>query len=659
METTREIFWNVGHGVVPVMYLLALAAAIGMAQGFRQRFRIWMQGKPRERFDRPAQRLGSFFIDTFSQRKVLRVRDGGLPHAIFFWAFLLLFVGTMLVMLQADLLTPLFRVNMLSGAFYRVFSLVLDLAGLAALLTLAALCIRRFLIRPPGLISTVDDRRIHVLLFAILITGFLIEGCRMAVTEMHDNRVLALWSPVGYLIAQLFAPMGDGAVRILHKGLWWVHLFLGVGFIAAIPRTKLRHIVTTSSNSFLESHEPMGTMAPIDLDDETIVRFGASVVGDLTWKDLFDSDACTLCKRCQDRCPAYYTGKPLSPMNVVKQIGTLAESFSKLNLIDTISRDVIWSCTTCGACEDICPAGIEPIGKIIEMRRNLVLMDGEFPGGEVRRAVDGIELNGNPFGLSYSSRGDWAEALPVSIMSDTSDADILYFTGCYASFDPRNRQVAESFVRICIAAGIRVGILGGEERCCGEPSRKLGNEYLFRMTAEHNIKAFGRYKIKRIVTACPHCFNTLGRDYRDFGFDVHVEHHSTFIHRLIVEKRLKLTPEPFGFTYHDSCYLGRYRDIYAEPRSVLRAAGGQLVEMERSERESFCCGAGGGRILADEKPGRRINDERIRMATQTGMSTLVSSCPFCLSMFEDGIRSNGQAKMLKALDLAEIVAGKL
>ena len=659
MEATREIFWNVGHGVVAVMYLLALAAAIGMAQGFRQRLAIWRQGKTLDRFDRPAQRVGKFLKDTFSQRKVLRVTDGGLPHAIFFWAFLLLFAGTALVMVQADLLAPLFRLNMLSGSFYRLFSLTLDLAGLAAILTLAALFIRRFLVRPPGLETTAEDARVHALLFSILVTGFLIEGCRMAVTEIHDNPGLAIWSPVGYLFARLFACMGEGEVRTLHKGLWWFHLLLGLVFVLVIPRTRLRHIVTSSGNSFLESHEPKGTLEAIDLDDDSVQRFGASIVGDLTWKDLFDADACTLCKRCQDRCPAYVTGKPLSPMKVVRQIGMLAESPSGQGLIDTVTRDVIWSCTTCGACEDICPAGIEPVGKILEMRRSLMLMDGEFPGDEARRASDGIEVNGNPFGLAYTKRGDWAKGLPVSIMAEESDVDILYFAGCYASFDPRNRQVAASFVSICSAAGVKVGILGMEERCCGEPVRKLGNEYLYRMTADLNIDAFRAYKVKRIVTACPHCFNTLGRDYRALGFDVPVEHHSTFIERLIRDKRLVLKPEPFGFTYHDPCYLGRYQDIYDEPRSVLRAAGGQLVEMECSDRESFCCGAGGGRILAEEKLGRSINAERVRMAKEAGMSSLVSACPFCLTMFEEGIRSNGLESTLKALDLAEIVAGKI
>lgn len=659
MNATRELYWNVGHGGVAVMYLLSFVAVAAMVQGFLQRLRIWREGHSLDRYDHSRERLSQFFIDSFSQRKVLRVTDGGLFHAIFFWGFVLLFAGTLTIMVQADFFAPLFHINVLAGEFYRVFSLVLDLAGLAAILMLAGLFVRRFIIRPVGLETTKEDAVVHLLLFAILFTGFLIEASRMAVTELHDNPALALWSPVGYLMAHLFTALGDSPVRNLHRALWWGHLILALAFIAIIPRTRLRHMFTSSSNSFLESFNPIGTVETIDLEDEKRVQFGASEIEDLSWKDLFDADACTLCKRCQDRCPAYVTGKPLSPMKVIRQIGSLAESAEPSSLIDTVTRDALWACTTCGACEDICPTGIEHVVKILEMRRSLALMSGEFPGAEVRKALDGIEVNGNPFGMAYASRGDWAKGLPVSIMAENSQVDILYFAGCYASFDARNREVARSFIRICAAAGVRVGTLGKEERCCGEPPRKLGNEYLYRMTASANIDAIKTYGVKRIVTTCPHCFNTLARDYRDIGLDVPVEHQTTFISRLIAEKKLKLKSQAFDCTYHDSCYLGRYMDIVDEPRAVLEAAGGRVVEMELRGYDSFCCGGGGGRILAEERTGRRINTERLRMAGATGMQTLVSSCPFCLTMFEEGIGSGGAEAGMKALDLAEIVAGRL
>ena len=655
MSATREIFWNTGHGMVAVMYLLALAAIGAMAHGFRHRLAIWRRGKPLDRADHPLQRFSRFLADTISQRKVARVPDGGLPHSMLFWAFLLLLAGTLLVMAQADFLTPLFRINLLSGDFYRVYSLTLDLAGLLALVALVALAARRFVIRPLGLESTPADAGIHLLLLTILVTGFIVEGFRMAATELHDNRELALWSPVGYLFASMFAGIDEHAQRLAHQGLWWLHMLLAFGFLAIIPWTKLRHLATTSGNSFFEPNEPKGTFAPLNLEDENADRFGASAIGDLTWKDIFDADACMACGRCQQRCPAYLTGKPLSPMKVVRQIGEIAETAMENGLIDVVSRDAIWSCTTCGACEDICPASVEHVGKIIEMRRSLMLMAGEFPGDEARRACDAIEINGNPFGLSHATRGDWAKSLPLIVATSGTDAEILYFTGCYASYDPRNRKVAESFVRICEAAGVKVTILGKAERCCGEPMRKLGNEYLYRMVAESNIEAFRSAKARRIVTACPHCFNTLARDYRELGLEAPVEHHSTFIRCLVGEGRLKLNPAAFNATYHDSCYLARYQDIVDEPRLLVQAAGGALTEMECSGKESFCCGAGGGRILVEEKLGTPIVDERIRMARKTGASTIVTACPFCLSMFEDGLKRQGNTE-LKALDLAEIVA---
>ena len=659
MDATREIYWNVGHGVVLVMYLLSMAAVAVAAYSSRERLEIWRQGKPLDRFDRRGDRGRRMLAIVFGQTRVIRVKDGGLFHSLFFWGFLTLFAGTLIIMVQADIISLLFKVNLLKGAFYRYFSLVLDLAGFVAIVMLAGLFVRRFIIKPKGLETVADDYRIHALLFTILITGFLIEGARMAVTELQQNPALALWSPVGYLFARALSFLGEGALLTLHKGLWWFHLLLGLGFIALIPRTKLRHILTTSANSFLAPFEPKGTMSTINLEDESIEQFGAAKITDLSWKDLFDSDACTSCKRCQDQCPAYATDKPLSPMKVIKAIGRVAESSPEMQLVEAITPDALWSCTTCGACQEICPANIEHVNKILEMRRNLTLMDGEFPGDEVRTATSNIEVNGNPFGMAYASRGEWAKGLPVSIMEQDSDVDILYFAGCYASFDSRNRAVAANFLRICDAAGVKVGILGKEEWCCGEPMRKLGNEYLYQMVAAKNIQTIKRYKVKRIVTTCPHCFNTLGRDYRELKLDVPVEHYTTFINRLIVDSRLKLKPEPFEFTYHDSCYLGRYKDIFQEPRNVLKSAGGKLVEMERSGYESFCCSAGGGRILAEEKLGSRINVKRVAMASETGMPVLASNCPFCLTMFEDGIKSGGFEGKLKVRDLAEIVAERI
>lgn len=660
MDATREIYWNIGHGIVPVMYLLAIAATGFMAKGFYDRYLLWRQGKDLNRFDNWPARLKILLSQTFSQERVIRVRDGGVFHALFFWAFLVLFAGTLTVMLQADLLTPLTSINILSGNFYRFFSLALDLAGLLAMIMLGGLFVRRFIFKPKGLETTSEDMLIHLLFFAIFLTGFMIEGARMAATELRTQPELALWSPVGYLFALLFSSFGDAFVLWLHKGMWFGHMLLALGFIVIIPRTKLRHIFTSSGNSYFVPRVPKVSLGTMNLEDETIEQFGVSTISDLTWKDIFDTDACISCKRCQDRCPAYRTEKPLSPMKLISTIKAVAADSEKdKSLVEAVTSDVLWSCTTCRACQEICPANIEHVHKILDMRRNLTLMEGAFPGDEVRVATGNVEVNGNPFGIAYVKRGEWAEGLPVKVMAEDSNVDILYFAGCYASFDKRNRKIAASFIRICDSAGVKVGILGKEEKCCGEPFRKLGNEYLFQTIAAENIEAIKAYKVKKIVVTCPHCFQALSKAYKDLKMTVPVEHYTVFISRLIAEKKLSLKKTDFSFTYHDSCFIGRYNDIFEEPRSILQSLGGKLTEMGSSHEESFCCGGGGGRILAEEKLGRRINVERVKMAKQTGESLLVSNCPFCITMFEDGIKTGGFEHDLKARDVAELVSEHL
>jgi Fe-S oxidoreductase/nitrate reductase gamma subunit len=659
MEATREIYWNVGRVVQGPMYFLFAVAAVIFIRGYVRRFAVYKKGKALNRLDRLNERIVLLVENMFAQIQVLRVPGPGSLHAFFFWGFGLLFIGTLLVMAQADFTDLFFHWVFLEGTFYKIFSLVLDIAGLVCLIMLGGLLVRRFFIKPEGLETTRDDYFSHALFFIILITGFVIEGVRMADTELPNHADFAIFSPIGMVVGQLFLGMAPEALSLIHKLLWWFHFILSMCFIALIPYTKLRHIFTTSTNYLFADLSPKGSISLINLEDENAQQYGAGKIADLTWKDIFDSDACTTCKRCQERCPAYATGKPLSPMKVVKQIGEVAFSKPDAALIDTVTQDVLWACTTCYACQHICPAKIEHVNKILEMRRELSLMEGAFPGDEVRTAINDIEVNGNPFGLAFAARGEWAEGLDVKIMEQDKNVDILYFVGCYASFDKRNREVARNFVKICKAAGIKVGILGKEEKCCGEPPRKLGNEYLYQTVAAENIERIKAYGVKKIVTTCPHCFNTLKRDYKDLGMDTDVEHYSTFVNGLIASRKLALEPSAFEFAYHDSCYMGRYMDVIAEPRAVLGAAGGRIREMEKSGYASFCCGGGGGRVLAEEKIGTRINATRVNMALKTGAPILVSNCPFCLTMFEDGIKTVGCEDRLKALDLAEMVAARL
>ena len=659
MEATREIYWNVGHGVILPMYLFTAIAFAACGYGFYKRVLIYRQGQPLNRLDNLSGRIALLLKNLFGQFKVLRVSGPGIPHALFFWSFILLFIGTLLIMAQADFTDPLFHIRFLKGHFYKFYSVILDLAGFITLVMLFGLTLRRFLFRPEGLKITRDDYLMHTLLTAILLTGFFVEGARIAATELRNNPELARFSPIGLLVANQFVGLDDQSLRQMHKLWWWVHDILVMGFIVTIPWSKLRHLFTTPANYLFADQREKGTITTINLEEEGVEQFGVDKIQDLSWKDIFDADACTSCKRCQDRCPAWNTDKPLSPMKVVQQIGEVAFTNPQADLIETVTQDVLWSCTTCRACQEICPADIEHVNKILDMRRNLVLMKGAFAGEEVMVAVNNIEVNGNPFGLAYASRGDWAEGLDVRQMSDGAEVDILYFVGCYASFDKRNQEVAKSFIKICNAAGVRVGILGKEEKCCGEPLRKLGSEYLYQMTAQENIEKIKAYDIKKIVTTCPHCLNTISRDYKDLGLDIDVEHYTVFLDRLINNGGLPIEAHQFDYTYHDSCYLGRYKDIIQQPRNVLHAAGGRINEMNKSGYEGFCCGGGGGRILAEEKLGDRINVKRVQMAEATGAPLLISNCPFCLTMFEDGIKTGGFEGELKVRDLAEIVAERI
>ncbi len=658
MEYTREIYWNIGQGaaVLVPMYVLALIALVLFVYGFYRRLPVYRQGQALDRSDQRSTRLNLVLRGILLQTRVLRERAPGIAHALFFWGFALLFIGTVLIFIQADITDPLFDIRFLSGSFYLFYSLALDLAGLTAIGMLLALLYRRVIIRPPGLDSSFQDGLIHALLLIILITGFVIEGARMAVTELGTP--LAWWSPVGLVFAKGLAAFDETTLRSLHSSIWWLHLLLALAFIILIPLTKLRHLVTTGVNYFFTDLGPKGLLPAVDLDNEEAEQFGAAQIKDLTWKDIYDADACTSCKRCQDRCPAWATEKPLSPMKIVHQLGEVAFQTPEAQLAATLERDAVWACTTCLACQQSCPASIEHVRKLVDVRRHLVLMEGEFPGDEVMSAMENTEVNGNPLGYAFAAREDWADDLNLS--EDPEDpADILYFVGCYAAFDKRNQAVARAFVHLCRAAGVKVSILGKQEKCCGEPMRKMGNEYLYQTLAADNIETIKASSAQQIVTTCPHCFNTLSKDYRQLGLDVPVRHYTDFLAELLHQGRLPLTADAVDCTYHDSCYLGRHNDIYQSPRALLAAAGGRLTEMTRHGDESFCCGAGGGRILAEEHLGSRISDTRVSMAGETGAPLLVSSCPFCLTMFEDGIKSLDKSGSLKAQDLAELLAQRL
>ncbi len=656
MEFTREIYWNVGSGVLVPMYLITLVAVAVLVYGFVARYRIYNKGKPLERSSNKSARLINSLTDVLSQRKVMRASHVGLTHSLFFWSFILLFIGTTLIFIQVDITGPLFGYKFLKGGFYKAYSLILDIAGLVAILAITTFSVRRYIFRPVGLESKPGDLLMLVLLMGVLITGFMVEGLRMAATELHTNMELAYYSPVGLAVAKVFFRWSDESLRSLHTNLWWVHFAFVIGFFISIPFTKFRHMFLIPVNYYYTNLGPTGALTTMDLEDESLESYGAQTAYELNWKDLLDSNACVLCKRCQDNCPAYATGKPLSPMKIISVIDDSLSTQSESTLIEMETPEALWSCVTCRACEEVCPASIEHVDKIVEMRRYLALMDGKFPGDEVTTAMNDIEVSGNPLGMAPASRADWAKELELS---NGEGADIIYFTGCYASYDKRNNLVAQSFIRITQAAGVKLAILGNDEKCCGDPARKMGNEYLYQTIAAENIEQLNNNGAKKVVTTCPHCFNTLSKDYRDLGLELEVEHYTTYIHKLLSEGSLNINSKTIDVTYHDSCYMGRYNNIFDQPRELLNSAGAQITEMEKSRDFSFCCGGGGGMIMAEEKGDERINAHRVKMAEKTEAGVIVSNCPFCLTMFEDGVKTTGLDGKLTPRDMAEIIAERL
>ena len=459
----------------------------------------------------------------------------------------------------------------------------------------------------------------------------------------------------------------------LHHLFWRIHFFLVLGLIAYLPYSKLFHIVSSTLNIFLRTGGPKGELLPIT-DFETAETYGVTTINEFTWKQLLDLDACTRCGRCQDQCPAYLSEKPLSPKKIIQDLKNHLKAEGKILLGgndkeggehpltpiigNAVIADELWSCTSCMACMEQCPVFVEQIPKVADLRRYLVMMESSFPS-EVAGVFKNMEVNSNPWGIGWARRGDWAKALGVKVLSEAEDkdVDILYYVGCSGSFDDRSKKVAVSFVRVLQAAGINFGILGAEEKCCGDSVRRMGNEYLFQTLAQENIECMKKYGVKKIVTTCPHGYNIIKNEYPQFGGNYEVYHHSEFIARLMGEGRLKLVNSiDQTITYHDSCYLGRYNTIYSEPRKVINdIAGTILIEMDRSFERSFCCGAGGGRMWMEEHLGKRINHLRFEDAIKTKATMAATACPFCLTMIEDASKDKGIEESFKVRDLAELV----
>ncbi len=668
------------------------------------RFGYLALGKGENRLDHVGKRISAVLLFAFGQRRLLCDVAPGIMHVLIFWGFLVISIANITNVCRG--FYPDFIFPFMDGMPGVVYAFVLDIFEALVIVGLSFAAYRRYIMKPDKLSLNLDGTICLLLILILMITDFALRVSEHVATPES----MAAWMPITMAVMSPFCGANVRTLGIFHESFWWAHILCFFIFLCYIPYSKHFHIITAIPNVFLSLLGPRVALTPIDIEHSE--TFGVSHIEEFTWKQLLDLYACTECGRCQAHCPAYISGKPLSPKKIIvdqrdhllEKAPAVIASQRRSNLLISAQQahgqtslsmppligqvnteDEIWACTACGACEEECPVFIEPIQRIYDMRRNLVLMQSKFDRNVVT-SFKNIEANGNPYGFSSTSRADWAEGLGVKKLAEDSNADILFWVGCAGSFDERNRKVSIALAKILKAAGINFGILGNEERCNGETARRIGNEYLFQTMAKANIETLNKYNVKKIITACPHCFNTLKNEYPQFGGNYEVAHHTEFIADIIKKGKIKLTNEiKETVAYHDSCYLGRFNNIYDAPRRVLNAIPGiRLMEMERSKKRSFCCGGGGGHAWMEERLGKKINVVRLEEAlalmsqestpllsppsqggeeggwdsglrTHDSRPVLVSACPFCLSMFEDARKFKNVEQSINSLDVAEIV----
>ena len=634
----------------PLWVLIALTI---FTVGMYRRYRLWMRGQKEERIEGIGQRLMDFIVYAIGHRRILRELYPGLMHLFIFCACAIPIL--VIAAVQVTFSTP--------HLFGNFFSLFLDSVGSLGLLGLCLAAYRRYILKPDRLSDTrAEDAIALVWVFAIILLGFCVEGLRLSITGETG-----VWAPAGYVFSALFSGARPETQVGIHKVLWRIHLFLVIGLIACTPYTKFLHVITSAINICLRKYGPPGVLRQIK-DFETAETFGVSRLDELTRTQLFHLDACTRCGRCQDNCPAHLTEKPLSPKKLIQDLkahmdekgrvpGENGQQTEKALIGEVIEHDTIWSCTMCLNCHSQCPVFITTVDKTIEMRRNLVLMESNFPV-EVQAVFKNMENNSNPWGIGRHLRGDWAKELGVKTATEGASADILLYAGCAGAFDDRYKKVSTAVVKILQKAGINFTILGAEEGCCGDSARRIGNEYLYDSLVQYNLGIFRQYGVKKILTICPHCYNALKNEYPQYGTAFEVVHHTEFFLELIKQGKISLNGSgaKMNVCYHDSCFLGRYNELYDQPRTLLTSIRGvSLVEMDRTLDRSFCCGAGGGRMWMEEHLGKRINEARTEQALEKKPDAIATACPYCLTMFEDGLKSKNVYDTVKAMDIAEYI----
>ena len=653
----RDTFWNVPGWAQVGLYVGGLVAIAIFVWGLTQRVRLWRQGGPEARFDRLPERVGLVLTHALGQVRVLSQAYPGVMHAIMFWGFLALFLGTVLATIDWDVTLLLFGYKLLKGPFYLAYETVLDLFGLFFVVGLGMAVWRRFVLRPHRLDPTARFAWVLALLLVINVSGFVMEAARLAVVKPD----WAPWSPVGWLLGQgmLGLGMSERGLRATHLGVWLFHAVLSLGFVALVPYSYFMHLVTTPLNVFFAKLTPRGAIRPIENIEEA-ESLGVSKLEEFSWKRRLDFDACVECGRCQAACPAFLAGTALSPKQVIVKLkrhmhGELPGPIHG----ELIKPDELWACTTCMACVQECPAFIDIVDTIIDLRRYLALSEGALPS-TAPQSLQNIQRAGNPWGLPAGERLAWAQGLDVPVLEPDREVEYLYWVGCSASYDKRNQSIARAVVRVLKAAGVSFAVLQ-EERCNAEVARRLGEEYLYQTVVRENVAALKRYRFRKVVTHCPHCFNTLKHEFPQFGGTWEVLHHAQLIEQLLAAGRL--TPKkPLAATlaFHDSCYLGRYNGIMEAPRNVARAVPGlRLVELPRNRERGLCCGGGGGHMWMEVKSQKRVNILRVEEALEAKVDMVATGCPFCLAMVDLGRKVKEAEETLHVKDVAELVADSL
>lgn len=631
-----------------MVFALILTLALGFFSYNAQRLVEYMRtvGKPDNRTDQVFTRLKNLILIGLGQAKILRDPIAGILHASVFWGFVVLTLGTVEILIQG--LVPGFTYGKLLPEFlYNLYKLSQIGFSLLVLGAVTMLLYRRLVVKPRRL----QGDNVH-------------SGDAVFILSMIAMLMITLLIDHAFIVTNT-----ESAWRNIN---WWAHALLIMAFLNYLPYSKHLHVITSLPNTFLSNTSgpgQKGVMRYMDLEAEDAEQFGASDVNHLTWKNLLDGYSCTECGRCTAACPANITGKTLSPRKIIvdtrQRLMDLELTGSENRLLDNyITEEELWACTSCRACVYECPVSIDHLDIINELRRNLVLMESRFPA-EVQPAFESLERNGSPWAFNPADRGDWAQGLDIPTLADLTErgekAEILFWVGCMGSFDDRAKKITVAFARIMQASGIKFAILGQEEKCNGDPARRMGNEYLYQMLAKDNIETLNRYNVQTVVTSCPHCFHQIGNEYPELGGNYEVIHHSTYIERLLEEGRVPLNNEGKRLTiaYHDSCYLGRYNDVYDAPRETLRKALPvvNIVEPKRTKDRGLCCGAGGGRMFMEETQGKRINIERTEELLATGADTLAVACPFCMTMISDGVRA--KESEVPVLDISEVVAERL